>query len=306
MSPDARPPGEISPRLHSVNRPAMGADVEITTDASATATEAALTVVRTLEHRWSRFRPDSEISRLNASDGPAVARPSTARLIEIALAGCRLTRGWFDPTRGADLCALGYRRPFDDGWEEVVPLPTRLGEMSVDAETGLVDVPAGVEVDLGGIAKGWTADVAAALLRAADASHAGVAIGGDVRVSSDTRVLVDVAAPDDATADPAIVGLRDGGVAVSGPTRRRAADGRHHLIDPFTRRPATRARVATVISSSAAGAEMIATAAAIAPRHEAVEIVESLGATAWLVEAHGDVTAVGRPDPFLLDPGWLG
>jgi len=282
----------------------MGAEVEVTTDGGKLAVEAALTVVATLDARWSRFRADSELSQLNSADGPALARPSTARIIEVALAGSRLTRGWFDPTRGAEIRAAGYRTTQSDGWGPAHTPPNRNVTVDTDPGTGLVTIPAGAEIDLGGIAKGWTADLAAELLSQSRATYAGVSIGGDVRVISQTRALLEIAAPG-GDLPPAVVGLKNGGVAVSGPTRRRSHDGRHHLIDPFTQRPASAPRVAAVIAASAAGAEMIATAAAIAPLDDAVEIIDTLGATAWLVEADGSLTTVGTPQRYLLDPGWL-
>ncbi len=284
----------------------MGAEVAISSDASEIAVAAALRVVAVLEARWSRFRDDSELSRLNRSEGPAIVRPSTARIIEVALAGRRLTCGWFDPTRGADLAACGYRESHDAGWAPSRPRPDRLGDVDLDPESGLIHVPNGVAIDLGGIAKGWAADTAVALLRRSGATHAGVTLGGDVRISADSRALVEVEAPDAVPGPAALVGLRDGGVAVSGPTRRRTADGRHHLIDPRTGRPAATARVAAVISATAAGAEMLATAAAIAPRAEAEAIVAAAGATAWLIDDDGTRHRVGEPERFLLDHGWLG
>ncbi|MEZ5245156.1 MAG: FAD:protein FMN transferase [Acidimicrobiales bacterium] len=294
-----------SATLRTTRRPAMGAAVEITTDASDVAVDAALAVVAALECRWSRFLPHSELSQLNRADGPAVARPSTARAIEMALAGTQLTRGWFDPTRGADVRAAGYRCTHSSGWGLPEPAPTRTGHVSFDGATGLVHIPEGVEFDLGGVAKGLAADIAASLLSESHATHVGVAVGGDVRIRSDTRVLVEIAAPDDAVDAPALIGLCNGGVAVSGPSRRRTDDGRHHLIDPFTARPAENPRSAAVVAASAAGAEMLATAAAIAPLQVAVEIIETVGATAWLVETDGRSTTVGEPDRFLIAGGWM-
>lgn len=287
----------------------MGSEVTITTDAGPIAVQAALTVVATLERRWSRFRPGSEISRINEANGPAVARPSTARILEIAMAGRSLTGGWFDPSRGLDLDAAGYHP--DGGWSADVPGPppvhdVHTNEIVVDGDSGLVVVPAGAAIDLGGIAKGWTADVAASLLVDAGATQAGVTVGGDLRVRSATSALAEIEAPHPGRDDaPATVHLRDGGVAVSGPTKRRAGDGRHHLIDPTTGRPAPHPRIAAVIAATAAGAEMLATAASIAPRDEAQTIIERAGATAWLVERNGELTTVGSPERFLVDDGWL-
>ncbi len=294
------------PTVCSVTEPAMGAEVTITTDAPTAAVRAALTIVSTLERRWSRFSPSSEISIANRSGGAVVVHPLTAHVIEVALAGRAATGGWFDPTRGAELVAAGYGRTFTEGWGERGPTPRRhRGEVTVDADTALVGVPAGISLDLGGIAKGWAADLAATTVFESGAAFVGVDIGGDVRVRSHDRAIVDVVAPGDEPGSPMRIGLRDGGVAVSGPTRRRDADGRHHLIDPFTGAPSLHPRVAVVVAASAAGAEMLATAAAIAPLTTACDLIDRAGATAWLVEANGDVVAVGRPERFVLDGGWL-
>ncbi|MDG2027243.1 MAG: FAD:protein FMN transferase [Acidimicrobiales bacterium] len=291
--------------VRTITRPAMGAEVAVTTDASDIAVQTALTVVATLDRRWSRFRDDSKLSRINTADGPAVARPSTDRIIEVALAGRTLTDGWYDPTLGQAIAAAGYRHDHAAGWaDEIDPVPG--GPASVDGDTGLVHVPAGTSIDLGGIAKGWAADLGATLLADTGALHAGVAVGGDLRVRSRTRAVVEIEPPGAEFADaPILVGMRDGGVAVSGPTKRRAEDGRLHLIDPTTGRPAADPRVAVVIAASAAGAEMLATAASIAPVHAARTILERAGATAWLVERGGELTTIGTPERFLLDDGWL-
>lgn len=294
------------PDLRSVNRAAMGAEVSVTTDASAVAVRAALAVVATLEHRLSRFDRSSELSRLNAADGPSVVRPSTAQLLETALAGRALTDGWFDPTCGEAVRAAGYTGDHAAGWGPAAPPSVPGPGLEVDGASGLVHLPPGMRLDLGGIAKGWAADTAATLLSGTGATHAGVSVGGDLRIRCRTRALVEIEPPaPDRTDRPMLLAIRDGGVAVSGPTKRRTDDGRHHLIDPTTGRPAAAPRVAVVVAATATGAEMLATAAAVAPRPVARRIVERAGATAWLVEQDGALDTAGTPERFVLDDGWL-
>lgn len=297
------------PTLRTVRAPAMGGTVTITADASPVSLDSAFEIVATLESRWSRFRATSELRVLNRHRGPTMVQPSTARVIEVALAGRALTCGWFDPTVGTGVKDAGYRRSVDEGWCEAVAPSADRAETDpvVDPELGLVDVPHGMELDLGGIGKGSAADTAATLLFESGASFVGVEIGGDIRIRSRHRAVVDVEPPGgNHAASPLRLGLRDGGVAVSGPTKRRGGVGHHHLIDPFTGRPVSRPRVAAVVAASAAGAEMLATAAAVAPLDDAVHFVERAGATAWLIESSGHVVAVGEPDRFILDAGWLG
>ena len=69
--------------------------------------------VADLEARWSRFLPDSEISRCNALSGrPVCVSEETVRLVACAVSGWRLTDGRFDPTVLAALRDAGYDRDF--------------------------------------------------------------------------------------------------------------------------------------------------------------------------------------------------
>jgi thiamine biosynthesis lipoprotein len=143
--------------------------------------------VEELERRWSRFRPDSEISRLNALAGsPMAVSPETLGLIGRALEGARVTGGRYDPTVLGDLLRAGYDRSFEEvgaagaagggsplgrGWARVV----------VDAAGSSVTLPAGVGLDPGGIGKGYAADLVVEELRAAGAAGVCVNLGGDLR-----------------------------------------------------------------------------------------------------------------------------
>ena len=71
--------------------------------------------VEELERRWSRFRPDSEISRLNALAGsPMAVSPETLGLVGRALEGARVTGGRYDPTVLGDVLRTGYDRSFEE------------------------------------------------------------------------------------------------------------------------------------------------------------------------------------------------
>ena len=82
----------------------------IVTDGAPGLADRAVARLEELEARWSRFRPDSEISRLNERPGvPVVVSPETYQLIERALDGWRLTAGRFDPTLLRELRGGGVR-----------------------------------------------------------------------------------------------------------------------------------------------------------------------------------------------------
>jgi thiamine biosynthesis lipoprotein len=97
----------------------MGTDVEVLAvgaDDAAMATLGALAVdaLEAREARWSRFRPTSELCRVNdAAGAPVVVSPDTFALIALAVDAWRDTGGRYDPTVLAALEAAGYDRDFD-------------------------------------------------------------------------------------------------------------------------------------------------------------------------------------------------
>jgi thiamine biosynthesis lipoprotein len=171
--------------------------------------------------------------------------------------------------------------------------------MRLDAATRTVTLPAGVGLDLGGIAKGWLADLVAERLLRYGAALAD--LGGDIAVRGlppDADAwYIDVEGP----AGAVLGRLRlagDGGVATSGVTRRRcrtAAGAQHHLIDPRTGRPAlTDLLSVSVIAPSAAMAEVAAKGALLlgsALGQAALAAAPELGGV--LVQRDGRVTLVG-------------
>ncbi len=252
----------------------MGSTAAIAANVDRDRVDRALALVADLEARWSRFVETSAISIINRARGPVVVDRRTAALLALTLEGRTVTDGWFDPTLDGS--------PF-----------------VAHETTGFVHTDPGTRLDLGAVAKGRTADlVTEILIGDAGAATAVASIGGDVRVRSTVPVEIEVSGPSEAR--PALLRVQEAGIAMSGPTGR--AD---HLIDPSRSRPPRSARVALIVARTAAGAEMLATAASIAPLGDAVDLLRPLGVAAWLVEADGTLTTVGRPDAFLADEGWL-
>lgn len=227
-----------------------------------------------LEARWSRFLPTSELSLMNAADGmPVMVSADTARLVADLCRAWLVTGGRFDPTVYDAMLANGYDRPF----HQMGVAPSRLdapllgrgcADIHVDRRTGLVQLPAGVHLDPGGLGKGLAADLVAATLRRLGAEGVLVSAGGDLRTSGTppdggAAWRIDVEDPDDPSHVIAEVVLADGGVATSTSARRRwpAADGTdvHHLLDPATGRSAqVPRRQVTSVAGTAAWAEVAA------------------------------------------------
>jgi thiamine biosynthesis lipoprotein len=280
----------------------MGTQVELL---AAGAPSAALAAARhrlaDLEARWSRFRPDSELSTLNRAAGrPVKVSPETLTLLALAVLGWQATAGRFDPTVLDALEAAGYDATFDqlpadrpgtDARLAPGPAPGLAG-LRIDPEAGTVTLPAGTRLDLGGIAKGYAADLLCAQLREGGATGVCVNVGGDLRVGGTApQGGWAVAVPHPHGGQAATLQLTEGAAATSSPLRRAwQVGGRpaHHLIEPHTGRPAaTGILQVTVVAAEAWRAEVATKAAFLAGLSEALTLATRLGAEALVVDQDG-------------------
>ena len=255
----------------------------------------------------SRFRPDSELEKVNANAGTAVdVSPLLVDAVLVALRAAELTDGDVDPTVGEAMRVLGYDRDFDavpkDG--EAIATVVRVPgwqDVSVDRRQNTVRVPSGVRLDLGATAKALAADRASTRAAAVAGCGVLVSLGGDLAVAGPppprgwaVRVTDDHAAGPDA--DGQTVLMQSGGLATSSTTVRRWARGGedvHHLVDPGTGRPAHEVwRTVSVAAASCVDAN-IASTAAIIRGQTAPAWLESLGLPARLVFPEGSVVRVG-------------
>ena len=136
--------------VSNATRRAMGTTAAVTVHGGRLDADDVLAEIDRLEQSWSRFRPDSELSRLNDCSGSLTVVSATLLvLVEHLMAAHRLTGGRFDPTMGAHIAALGYDRTYrdlSDGSRPVRPLPDVVGadDIVVIPSTSAVLLPAGV------------------------------------------------------------------------------------------------------------------------------------------------------------------
>jgi thiamine biosynthesis lipoprotein len=230
---------------------AMGTEVVTVADVGHSL-DGVRALFEQVEGCCSRFRPGSELSRVNAAPGDAVrVSPLLAGALEAASRGRSLTGGLVDAAVGQAVRAWGYDRTFAE-MGDLEAGPSSLAEAPAWEIRGTVlRRPPGTLLDLGGVAKGWTCDLAV---------ESGLAVvvsaGGDVR-SADDRTEVDVIGIGGAVAARLSLGV--GALATSSTLRRRWKAGgeeAHHLIDPRTMAPARSPVVsATAVAASALEAE---------------------------------------------------
>jgi FAD:protein FMN transferase len=259
---------------------ALGTDVHVVVNRGdlELATAAVERVLDDVDRTYSRFRPDSELSRLNGRTATTTVSPLMARAIEAALRGARATDGLVDPTVGRAMRAIGYDEDFAVIGHRhrgpiihLVPVP---GWQAIDYRGvgRTVRLRPGIELDFGSTGKALAADLAVAAALAALGPDAGVVVslGGDVAMAGRApdggwRILAadsSAVAPD---ADGEVVALHDGAIATSSTTVRRWTRGEttvHHIIDPRTGAPAQSPwRTASVVAGTCVDANIAATAA---------------------------------------------
>jgi FAD:protein FMN transferase len=349
---------------------AMGTTVSVATEAAATgAGDEVERLFAEWELRLSRFRPDSELSRLNARAGqPVAVSPPLFEVLSAALRAARATAGLYDPTLLRTLEGLGYDRSFEllpRGASEappsgsgparpapapsasiVAPAPTAPSaapphatlsaapaptaqsaapvhaapsaapasaapahtapahaaavaaaagggwrRIELDPRTRTVTIPAGVGVDLGGIAKGMAVDAAIERLRGSGVRAAMVSAGGDLRVHGLSEGLASWPIAVDGGHGPVTVALTHGSLATSGIAKRRWRQGaveRHHLVDPRDGRPSSSGLWSVTVAAAICGqAEVAAKTAFILGPRAAIEFLERKGLAGLLVGRSG-------------------
>ncbi len=288
----------------------MGSACRILLMGTNSRVEPLLARLDELESQWSRFRPGSQVSIMNAYAGrPVLVPEDVVRLVAHAVQAWRLTEGLYDPTMLTELEAYGYDRshellavpeglssPRSSGPER----PSMADRIEVDVIVGSVTLPKGSAFDPGGIGKGLAADIVMDMVGAA----AGVLIdlGGDLRVEGDWidggSWPVGVADPFDPDRDIASLGIIRGGVATSSSLRRRwrGRDGFdcHHLLDPRTGRPADTDLVAATVNADTAWlADVVAKAAVIGGSDRARELIRITHTAGLLIGRSGETEVVG-------------
>ncbi len=289
---------------------------EASTRQSGIGFEKARQFIMESELRFTRFSPESELSRMNRSGGDWFhASPDLLDVILLAQHYVEQTRGLFDPSILPDLRRVGYDRTMDmirsDG---VFYLPdaaprqhTPFDAIVIRPDESLISLPHGLSLDLGGIAKGWIAERAAMLL-SEYSSACGVSAGGDMYLVGLPKEQLSWPVELDDPLHPdqklALMHLPPGGVATSSITKRAWKQGekmRHHLIDPRTGEPAvTEWLSVTVIADHTDLCEVFAKALLIAGPREAQALAENADISFLAVDRLGNICGTQKSLEYVL------
>jgi thiamine biosynthesis lipoprotein len=292
---------------------ALGSDCALHIEAGSVqqgeeAARAAIAEIARIEARYSRYRTDSELSRINAvaaRGGRVEVDAETAGLINYAWESFRKSDGLFDITSGILRRAWSFPSGRLPEETTIAALLARIGlEKLVWEEPRLSFPVAGVEIDFGGIGKEYAADRAASVCRAMGIRHGFVDLGGDIRLlggrSDGGRWRIGIRHPRSPSTAMAVVSLDSGAVATSGDYERFIeSDGKRycHILNPRTGWPVNGLRSVTVIADDCLVAGTLATIAMLKGR-SAIAWLRSIGVrhVAMDEDGHVDGTEPCEPD----------
>lgn len=302
--------------LFDESRPAMGTTFDIYLYAPDRARaeqlfEAAFEEIERVESALSNYRPTSELSRINreAAGGPVVTDPEVFELLARAFEFSRLSAGAFDMTVGKLMKAWGFfrgagRYPTDEELRRALG-QTGWRRVRLDKSSRTVRFTArGVELDPGGIGKGYALDCAAKVLREAGVRAALLSSGSSSVYAMGAPPGKDgwtVRVPDPLKRERALttVVLRDRSLSTSGNYEKFFRLGGRtyaHIMNPRTGRPVEGVLQTTVITSDATDSDVLSTAVfVLGPRRGVALLGRLKGASAFVVT---DKKGAGRVVSF--------
>lgn len=246
----------------------------------------ALKALRSVEEACSRFAADSELVRLvHAPIGRAV--PASAILyqcMKFALEVAKWTEGRFDPTVGARMEQLGFKRHYLTG--ELITSEIKASEeatfrdIELDEENQAICLHRPLKLDLGAVAKGLAVDLAVRELTAFDFQGFVIDAGGDVYVSGRNEESelwhVGIRDPIHHAENVLMLHLTNAAVCTSGTYERKSpidAEA-HHILNAHSKESARGLLSVTAIGPYAMMADALSTAAFLYPPNEAVSLLE--------------------------------
>jgi FAD:protein FMN transferase len=264
-------------------------------------------VVR-IERHYSRYRSDSELSRINAvaaRGGSISIDEETAALITYAKACFVKSDGAFDITSGVLRAAWDFSSSLLPGQDRIDALLPHVGLDRVTVSDGHLHFSeAGMELDFGGLGKEYAADRAAEVSASMGARHGFIDLAGDIRIVGSQPEglpwMVGIRHPRSADAVVAKVAMSGGALATSGDYERYIeVDGQRycHVLDPRTGWPARGLSSVTVISDYCLVAGSLSTIAMLKGR-EGIEWLRQLGVRHFAVTDAGECYGTEMMEPM--------
>lgn len=288
--------------LLSIDRPLMGTLWKVAVldhgdpDGARQAINAAYSELERIDRLMSEWKPESPISQVNAAagKGPVEVPAELRELLERSIAYTKRTSGTFDITwRG-----MGRIWRFDDEFRvpdeaTVAEARKRIDASKIRIEGNRISLPANMNIGLGGVAKGYAIDRAAAVLRARGFTDFLVDGGGDVLVggSREGGEPWTLGVQDPRSEHGSIIGVvrmkQGGSLVTSGDYERyREVNGvrYHHIIDPRTGWPGREAMSVSILSPTAEAGVVLAKGVFLLGAEQGLALAKREGVEAMLID----------------------
>jgi thiamine biosynthesis lipoprotein len=263
--------------------------------------DGAFAEMTRLEAILSRHRPDSPLSRLNATGRIEHAPSALLHVMTRALDYARMSDGAFDPTVAPLLKLYASRAERGEGLPDAAAVANALPLVGYEGVLlkgdGVAFERRGMSVTLDGIAKGYVVDQTVATLVGAGADRVLVDAGGDMasggQGSVDEPWTVAVQDPRDQRGTVDLVRLSGGCIATSGDYLQSFTEDRsaHHIIDPRSGSSPVHTASVSVVAASAMEADALSTAVMVLGPDAGVRLLEPLdGVEGLVVSKAGEAT----------------
>ncbi|MGD9598959.1 MAG: FAD:protein FMN transferase [Steroidobacteraceae bacterium] len=281
----AAPDGAWHQREAAIMGTRIAVELWSRTDAQGEAAiDAVMAEMRRVDMLMSHYKPESQLSRINAhaAEEPVRVDRELYDLIARSLDYSRLTNGAFDITYASVGYLYDYRHHVkpDEAQIEAHLAAVDWRSLELDPKNATVRFrKPGMRIDLGGFAKGYAVDRSIELLKARGIEHASVSAGGDTRILGDRfgrPWMVGIRHPDDPQRMILRIPLENIALSTSGDYERYFDENGvryHHIIDPRTGHSASKVRSATIIGPTATQTDGLSKTAFVLGPGKSLEIL---------------------------------
>ncbi|HET9391770.1 MAG TPA: FAD:protein FMN transferase [Steroidobacteraceae bacterium] len=251
------------------------------------AIEAVMADMRRIDALMSHYKPESQLSQINAhaAQQPVQVDKELFDLIKLSTHYSQITEGAFDIT----YASVGYLydyphhvHPTEAQIQAALPGVNWRNLIFDEQRHSIRFGRPGMRIDLGGIGKGYAVDRGISILQARGFQHALVTAGGDSRIIGDRMGrpwLVGIRDPNDATQVVTRIPLVNSAMSTSGDYERFFDENGvryHHIIDPHTGHSASKVRSATILAPTATQTDGMSKTAFVIGPEKALEIINRM------------------------------
>ncbi|MEO5357598.1 MAG: FAD:protein FMN transferase [Nitrospirae bacterium YQR-1] len=293
--------GTAGAQIYKKTKIAMDTSITITVvaktqDAAEKAISEAFKKVDYYDNLFSFFLPDSEVSLINKNAGikPVKVSEDTFELVQKSVETAVLTEGAFDVTIGPVMVLWDFAKaikPDEEAIKKQLPLVDYRNIVLDAGQSTVMLKQKKMLLDLGGIAKGYTADKVVEVLKGAGINSGIAAMAGDIKTfgtkPDGTAWFVGVKKPRAAPGDlKGILKLKDQAVSTSGDYERFfVSNGQryHHILNPETGYPAPEFQSVTIVNPEGVTTDSLSTAVFVMGKKKGLEFVKKHNLKAFLI-----------------------